>query len=152
MKMLNEFVIKGSPETRTAQQKGARIMGRRIIFYEKPEVKKAKEELYFSMMPYVPDEPYEGPIYLRVLWLFDKKTMTKAENNSYKTSYPDLDNLAKGLLDVMTDLRFWNDDNEISKLELTKGWSKDYPGLFVQIWQLYPDEDSILEWRGGAYE
>lgn len=149
MKLLNEFVIKGTPETRTAQQKGVRIMGRRVVFYEKPEVTAAKNCLKYELFPYRPDQPYEGALYLRVMWLFNKKSLTKAENNSFKITYPDCDNLAKGLQDVMTDLRFWNDDNQLAKVDYTKGWSRDYPGLFIQIYQMEKEDtqSQILEWR-----
>lgn len=149
MKLLNEFVIKGSPSTRTAQQKGARVIGKHIIFYEKPEVTAEKDLLKAELMFHAPDQPYEGPICLRLMWLFDKKSMTKAEDKTFMVTRPDVDNLAKGCIDCFTDCGFWDDDNVISKLDLIKGWSKSFPGLFVQIWQMDPTDFNtfVLDWR-----
>jgi Holliday junction resolvase RusA-like endonuclease len=149
MKLLNEFVIKGSPSTRTAQQKGARVIGKHIIFYEKPEVTAEKDLLKAELMFHAPDKPYEGPICLRLMWLFDKKSMTKAEDKTFMVTRPDVDNLAKGVIDCFSDCGFWDDDNIISKLDLIKGWSKTFPGLFVQIWKMDPEDFNtfVLDWR-----
>lgn len=152
MKLLNEFVIKGSPSTRTAQQKGVRVVRGMPIFFEKEKVKLAKDILKSGLICHIPDEPYEGPLCVRLMWLFDKKTMTKAEDNTFKISSPDVDNLAKGCLDCITDCGYWKDDNQIAKLDLIKGWSKQFPGLFVQIWQLTEEDFDtyILGWREQA--
>ena len=117
MKLLNEFVVKGTPDTTTAQQKGVRVIGRRVMFYKKPEVVQAERWLWQDLLCYSPTEPYEGPLYVRVMWLFDKKSLA----------------------------------SQLVKIELTKAWSKEYPGLFFQIWKL-TDEDyakMIDEWRDG---
>lgn len=151
MKMLNEFVIKGTPDTTTAQQKGVRVIGRRVMFYKKPEVVQAERWLWQDLLCYSPTEPYEGPLYVRVMWLFDKKSLAKKNARTFRTERPDLDNMFKGLADVMSDMGFWKDDSQLVKIELTKAWSKEYPGLFFQIWKL-TDEDyakMIDEWRDG---
>ena len=150
MILLNEFVIKGNPSTRTAQQKGARVCGGHIVFYEKPEVRKANEELYWKIYPHAPEEPYDGKLCVRLMWLFDKATMTKAENRTFKNTAPDLDNMAKGTLDIFQKAGFFKDDAQISKLELSKAWYRDYCGLFVQIWKMDDGKDFetyILDWR-----
>lgn len=133
MKLLKEFCIKGSPNTRTAQQKGLCIRGGHAQFYEKKEVAQAKAELADALLNEVPDQPYDCKIFLRVLWLFSKKSLTKKEAYSFKTTTPDLDNLIKGCADVMTDMGFWNDDAQIVGMELWKAWNKDIPGLYFQI-------------------
>lgn len=149
MKHLQTFCIKGSPSTRTAQQKGVRIVNGHAHFYEKKEVAAEKDALMAALMNYAPDEPYQGPLYLRLLWVFDKKSLSKSENNSFNVVRPDVDNLAKGCIDCLCDCGFFDDDNVISKLELSKVWSRDYPGLFVQIWELTDDwdfDDLIADW------
>lgn len=149
MKLLNEMVIKGSPSTRTAQQKGASVIRGHIVFYEKKEVTRAKDDLKSFIMPLAPDVPYEGSLKVKILWLFDKKSLTKKEDNSFHTKKVDLDNLAKGCLDCFTDCGYWNDDSQIAELNLTKGWSRTNAGLYVQIWEL--EEGDFLEhlrrWR-----
>lgn len=151
MELMNEFVIKGSPSTATAQQKGETIYGHKIHHYKKKNVREAEAILTDQLLPYLPDEPYECPLCIRVMWLFDKKSLTKKEMKSFKMTRPDLDNMFKGLADVMGDMGFFIDDNQIVNLELTKAWSREFPGLFIQIWKL-TDEDytkMIDEWRDG---
>ena len=151
MKLLTEFVLKGSPITRTAQQKGERVVGGKIHHFKKKAVKDAEAVLRDQLLPYVPSEPYEGPLFLRVMWLHDKQSLTKKMQTSFKTTSPDLDNMLKGLADVMTDMGFWVDDRQLAKVELTKAWSKDYPGTFVQIIRLKDGvdyEDVVMNWRG----
>ena len=149
MKLLNEFVIKGSPSTRTAQQKGCRVVAGHVLFYEKPEVTAEKDLLKAELMFHAPEKPYEGPICLRLMWLFSKKSMTRAEDGTFNVKRPDVDNLAKGCIDCFTDCGFFDDDNVIAKLDLIKGWSSRFPGLFVQIWQMDPSDFNIyvLDWR-----
>ena len=149
MKLLNEFVVKGTPDTTTAQQKGVRVIGRRVMFYKKPEVVQAERWLWGSLLCFSPTEPYEGALYVRIMWLFDKKSLTKKEDRTFRIARPDLDNMFKGLADVMSDMGFWKDDSQIVKMDLTKGWSKKYPGLFFQIWQLEDGDYERLvdDWR-----
>lgn len=150
MILLNEFVIKGSPSTRTAQQRGARVINGHILFYEKPEVRKTNEELYWKLYPYAPDEPYSGKLCVRILWAFDKKSLSKTENRTFNCTRPDLDNLAKGTLDVMAKAGLIAEDAEIAKLDLTKVWCREYAGLFIQIWEMNDTSDFetyFLGWR-----
>lgn len=158
MKELACFVIKGSPSTRTAQQKGERIVnGRYIHHFEKKEVTRAKAQLADALLNHVPEEPYDCPIYLRVLWLFAKKSLPKKRELTFKTERPDTDNLVKMLKDVMTDVGFWTDDSKVVKEDLMKGYSNEMPGLFIQILALDNDFDRslITDWRkteGGRHE
>lgn len=151
MKVLDTFCIKGSPNTRTAQQKGLRVFRGHAQFYEKKEVAEAKAELADKLLSHVPDEPYKGDIYLRVMWLFCKTSLSRKEQRTFKSSRPDLDNMVKGLLDVMVDAGFFEDDSIIVKLELQKAWSVEYPGLFIQILQMDDTESDyqsqVEGWR-----
>jgi len=142
MRLLSEFSIKGSPSTRTAQQKGARVVGMsHIIFYEKPEVAKDNDALFWQLYPHAPETPFSGKLCIRLLWVFDKKSLTKAEEETFHDKRPDLDNLAKGTLDIMQKAGLIAEDSIISKLDLTKAWSKKYAGLYIQIWQMDDEAD-----------
>lgn len=50
---------------------------------------------------------------------------------------PDVDNYAKGVLDVITkDGRFWADDTQVVILTVTKAWTTGTPGIHVTIKEL----------------
>ena len=145
MRLLSEFSIKGSPSTRTAQQKGCRVVptvrGNQVIFYEKPEVRKDNEALYWQLYPHAPEKPFYGKLCVRLMWVFDKKSLTKAEDNTFNDKRPDLDNLAKGTLDIMQKVGIIAEDSIIAKLDLTKAWSRHHAGLYIQIWLMDDEKD-----------
>lgn len=109
------------PPTRTAQQKGLRVVHGHAHFFEKKEVSQAKALLKDQLLKFVPDHPIEGAVRLDVTFAFGTKDKKK-QRAEYRTTRPDLDNLFKGLADCMTDLGFWNDDSQIVNMSLRKLW------------------------------
>lgn len=109
------------PPTRTAQQKGIRIVRGHAQFYEKKEVSEAKAILKDQLLPYVPDEPYKGPLMVGVVFAFST-TVRRKIRDEFRTTRPDIDNLFKGLADCLTELGFWEDDSLICELNLRKIW------------------------------
>lgn len=109
------------PPTKTAQQKGLRVVRGHAQFYEKKEVSEAKALLKDQLLQYVPDEPYHGALMVGVTWAFGTKEKKKIRGE-FRTTRPDLDNLFKGLADCLTDLGFWDDDSLIAELCLRKIW------------------------------
>lgn len=108
--MVIHIRLEGNPPSKTAQQKGETIINGRIHHYEKKEVTQAKEAIAWQLKPYAPKDPLTGPIYVKIEWRFELK---RCKKRAWKVTRPDLDNLEKGLLDVLTDLNFWNDDAQI---------------------------------------
>lgn len=102
--------IKGNPSTKTAQQRGERVLYGHVHHYEKKEVTLAKQDLMWQLKPFVPNSPLEGPLSVSIAWAFER---TKCKRIDWKTTRPDLDNLEKGLLDVLTAMHFWNDDAQV---------------------------------------
>lgn len=139
MELLKHIEIDGNPSTVTAQQDGIRVVNGVAIHYIKPEVSKAKRELWLQLAPHKPEKPFTGSLCLRVIWRFSRKSWTyKTQRTSYKDTRPDLDNLVKGLADVMTGT-FWEDDNQLSRLELSKIWNEK-GGLLIEIYRLTPED------------
>lgn len=112
-----EIDIPGNPPTATAQQKGEKVIRGRVHHYEKANVRLAKQEIAYKIKKYAPAQPLIGPIHLMIEWAFELKKQKKPE---WKITRPDLDNLEKGLLDVMTDLGFWNDDAQVAVKQTCK--------------------------------
>ena len=126
-----EIKIMGNPSTRTAQQRRVTVVHGYVQHYDTKEYKIAKEGMMYQLLPYVPEYPIEGPVQIFIEWRFGLKKCKKVD---WKTTRPDLDNLEKGLLDILTALNFWNDDSQICMKTTMKTQCKDGEGyLFIRI-------------------
>ena len=115
------------PPTATAQQKGVFVHNGRAHFFTKQKVRDAEDFLAALLAPHAPAEPLRGGIYLQARWCFpyrqsERKSVTKTGREIPHTSRPDLDNLEKSLLDVLTRLRFIEDDSKIYLKSTAKVW------------------------------
>ena len=129
-KIMKIFLLM-DPPTVTAQERKVVVVKRKPIFYKPENVKKAQEEIIRYLKPFKPSVPMEGPIELRVEWLFPKGTRHK--HNEWRITKPDTDNLEKMLKDCMTLLGFWKDDAQVVKETCEKKWSDEPTGIAIQI-------------------
>lgn len=113
------IVAKGNPPTRTAQQKGIKVINGHPMFFEKKAVRDAKTELMWKFKPYIPEKPMEGPLAVEIVWAFELKSCKKVHR---KTTRPDLDNLEKGVLDILGKMGFFLDDAQIVE-KYTAKWA-----------------------------
>ena len=106
------------PPTATAQQKGVFVRNGHAHFFTKQKVRDAEDFLAALLAPHAPAEPLRGPVYFQARWCFpyrksEPKRVTNAGREIAHTVRPDLDNLEKSLLDVLTRLRYMEDDSQI---------------------------------------
>lgn len=123
-----EFTIDVNPPKTTAQQKGARIAGKFIQFFKKKKVRDAEKLFSALCYPHAPTAPMEGALKLTIKWFFpyrksEKKSIVREEKIIPHTVRPDLDNLEKSLIDVLTKLGFWHDDAQVCVKHTTKYWA-----------------------------
>ncbi|MDE8064064.1 RusA family crossover junction endodeoxyribonuclease [Erysipelothrix rhusiopathiae] len=128
-----EFFIPMITPTTTHQQKKVRVVSGKPVFYEPPKLKAARSKLMGYLYEFAPEASINGPIRLKVVWLY-KETL-RHKRGSYKPTKPDLDNMQKLLLDCMTDLGFWNDDAQIASMLVEKMYDK-VPGIYIKIEEL----------------
>lgn len=131
------FFIKCLPPKATAQGKGVCMIGGKPRFFKKAPQKAAEGSLWALLQPWAPVEPFAGPVTLVVNFRFPwRKSEKKSVVNGFRLypieTKPDVDNLCKMLCDVMTGLRFWNDDSQISSLCIHKDYS-DTPGIHINL-------------------
>lgn len=128
------FFIAINPPTSTAQMKQVRVVKGKPIFYDPPAVKEARNMLSAHLTVHKPDKPLDGPISLRVLWLFPKGKSHR--NGEWRVTKPDTDNLQKLLKDCMTRCGFWKDDAQVVREIAEKRWSDEPCGIYIEIEKL----------------
>ena len=132
----------GLPRT-TAQKKGEKISykiinRKRVPFithYRKPEVEAARTLYAYKLKPHRPKTPSVLPIKIEVFAYFDVKDRSKW--GKPKSTKPDAENWFKELADVMTQLGFWKDDNQIVDLHIVKYYAEK--GSIVIRWEEIED-------------
>ena len=129
-----DFFMEMVPPTTTAQMKKVRVVRGRPMFYEPKNVKDAKAVLMDGLWSYIPPEPLEGPLELRVTWFYHKGKSHK--DGQWRSTRPDTDNIEKMLKDCMTHLGFWKDDAQVAREVVEKKWSGEPTGIRVQVTRL----------------
>lgn len=142
------FFIPMQPPTVTSQQKRAVRIGDGVRFF-KSKKQKAADNLYHALLfPYRPEKPFTGPLTLILAFTLPwRKSERKAVLRSFAAypcaTRPDCDNRSKQICDVMTALRFWEDDGQISSLCIHKAYG-DLSGVSITL------SDSLATQRGGG--
>lgn len=128
------FFLPMIPPTITHQEKKIKVVRGKPIVYEDASLQDARMKLTAYVGQHVPERKLQGPIRLIVKWIFP---LTKAQKKQevkwcWKITKPDTDNLNKLLKDVMTALKFWQDDAEVAS-EIIEKFTSDTPGLFISV-------------------
>ena len=132
------FKIDITPPTVTAQEKGVYVRNGKPIFYEKLEVKRAKQTFLWHLWKHRPERPLQGPVFLKTVWIF--KAGKNHKHGEYKTTKPDTDNLLKLFKDCMTKAGYWKDDAQVCYEVTTKLWG-DEPGIEVTVCEIQTKAD-----------
>lgn len=122
------FFHECNPPTSTAQQRQFFGKGKTALT---PAAKKASATWQAIVEQHKPDKPLQGPLEVRLLVSWLKKGF---DRNVPKTSKPDVDNLAKLILDAMTKAEYWQDDKQVYDLRITK-FDGPIGGLAVVVLQ-----------------
>lgn len=100
--------------------------------YKSGSQKANEKELDVYLSKHTPDSPINGPLVLEIVAALPyPRSATKKRLESIlrgfelPTKKPDLDNLAKQIMDAMTRLKFWNDDCQIVCLRCEKIYARD---------------------------
>lgn len=120
-----------NPPTVTAQESKVAIVRNKPIIYKPEKIKQAKKEIIKHLMPFKPKEPMQGPVELKVVWLFPKGK--RHMHFEWRTTKPDTDNLEKLLKDCMTEVGFWKDDALVVSETVYKIWSDEPTGISIEL-------------------
>lgn len=124
-----EFFMPMVPPTCTHQEKKVRVVNGKPIFYEPQELAMARAKLEAHLSKYIQSTPYTGAVRLITKWCFPRGNHLDGE---YRASKPDTDNLQKMLKDVMTKLKYWQDDALVASEVIEKFWA-EIPGIYIRI-------------------
>lgn len=84
--------------------------------------------------PHQPAEPFTGPVKLNIKYVYPWRKSEPKRNRTqgwmWNDKRPDADNLAKQICDVMTLLRFFEDDGQVALLQVEKQWG-DQSGIGI---------------------
>lgn len=131
-----KFHLPITPPKCTSQTKRLAMIGGKPRFFAKKSHKDAEDDLLSLCMPYAPAEPLQGPLKLTVRFVFPwRKSESKRRRAMAilpNDCRPDADNMIKLVGDVLTKLRFYNDDGQVSDLRVSKFWG-DHVGISVEI-------------------
>ena len=110
-----QFEVLKIPQT--THQSGTRIDFRSRRTYKSKQLQEV-EAFYTNLLkPFAPEVPIEGGALVEISFYY--KT-AKRLRGLPRLSRPDVDNMAKTVLDVMTKLGYWNDDSQVIQLKAGK--------------------------------
>lgn len=128
--MIDFFLAMDTIPRTTHQQRGVQVRGGRPFFYTKQKVQDVKNFYAACCRIHKPPEPLDGALEVGINFYYPTKRPHK--DGEPKTTRPDVDNMAKALVDVLTDLGFWHDDGQIAALHITKSYCNP-SGVRVRI-------------------
>lgn len=136
------FKINCVPPKVTAQQKRARIVNGKPVFFKGSKARASEATLEALLAPHQPESPVTGPVAIRIdlTWPWRASDLsTKAKRESaeklrwiWNSSKPDVDNVAKAFIDTLVMMRFIEDDAKVVDLNICKAFGSD-PGIYVNI-------------------
>lgn len=92
--------------------------------------------------PLRPATPIETPVDIELAFVFPRPKAHYRANGEVKpnapwrhTQRPDVDNLAKAILDELTNVGYWRGDEVVARLTVTKMWGEPRDaGVHVSLW------------------
>jgi Holliday junction resolvase RusA-like endonuclease len=128
---------KGQPRPRAFYNKKA---GRASV-YDKGTAEGWKGAIALAARPFLPLSPLSGPLRLTVAFFFPRpaRLMRKKDPESYipHTAKPDADNALKAVMDCLTQIGMWTDDQAVSSVAVEKNYcaKASRPGAAIQIFK-----------------
>lgn len=135
--MIEIFIPLKKIPSATAQEKGCRIVKGKIVHYEKDKVREVRQLYQSYLCHHIPEKPIDGAVGVAVTFVYHTTNTKRLMGCGYvyKSTKPDVDNLAKLLLDVMTECGYWQDDGQVANLNLSKFWAENVAicGVHIRI-------------------
>ncbi len=136
------FDVLGEPKSQPRPK--AMRRGSFVHIYTPATAKAWKGLVASAAKPFLSPVPLEGPLTLSLDFRFIRPkshftttgALTKSARRAHTTK-PDADNLAKAVMDALTDAGLWKDDDQIVSLSVTKTYAETQ-GVTVRLAQFFP--------------
>lgn len=106
-----KFTIKGNPVPKGRPR--VVMKGRYPVTYTPEKTRIWEEYVQVSSLPYKPIEFMEGPLRMKLRFIFVKPKSAKRE---YPNIKPDIDNLAKSIMDALEGVFYKNDSQVVDEV------------------------------------
>jgi Holliday junction resolvase RusA-like endonuclease len=74
-----------------------------------------------------PPEVLDGPLWVCLAFWLPRPKRLIGKPAEWHTGRPDVDNLAKAVLDAIADTGWWRDDGQVAELSVRKFWARHEP-------------------------
>lgn len=143
--MTIQFQVRGDPKPQPRPRAFARNMGGGKFaarVYDAGTAEGWKSIVAISAKPFLPAAPLPDPLSVTINFYLARP---KGHTNAFGALRPaaprmpvnkmDCDNLAKGVLDALTQIGMWQDDGQITTLNISKGYAHagNSPGATITI-------------------
>lgn len=135
-----EFQVAGDPKPQP-RGRAFHLNGKARI-YNPATAEGWKSQIAMAAQHHAPEAALEGPVGLNVEFRFDRPQRLRKKKTP-KTeiphcSRPDCDNLAKAVLDTLTQLGWWEDDDQVCTLNVRKVYRgvDQTVGARICVWTL----------------
>lgn len=141
------FFVAGVPKGQPRPRAFARKMGNGKFVarvFDSGTAEAWKSQIAATAGLHRPAEPISGPVRLRIRFFLPRakghfvggkpERGLKAGAPTHHTGKPDADNLAKAVMDALTQCGwFWVDDAQVAALTVVKGFGEPTPGAWIEI-------------------
>lgn len=135
--MGTSFWVDGAPKAQPRPRAFRR--GDRAAVFDPGTAEQWKGLVALASREFRPDAPVEGPVAVELRFFLPRpKARSRAKDPHGEmpcTSKPDADNLAKAVLDALTQEGWWRDDAQVVRLAVEKWWHAKggRPGMSATI-------------------
>lgn len=136
MSKLELFLPIDPADLPTAQQKGAKVINGRVMFFETSRVKSARKLIMQSVLDASKgNRLFDCEAYqVSIVYVYRPATIRRRDFGMPKVTRPDVDNLTKLVLDAISDAHIaWADDGAVSTLSLRKRYAYEDEEAFIYV-------------------
>ena len=146
MKTEIEIFVHGTPKGQPRPRAFSR--GGMTRVYDPGTAEGWKSAIAEEIREHLPEKPLEHPVWLSLVFVMPRPKLhygsgknagkLKPDAPYYFTPKPDADNLAKAVMDALTQVGLWRDDSLVCKLTVVKRYESvdGASGCFIQIGEI----------------